>query len=101
MHADTIAKIDGGFTFHKKLENGELVGCNDDMRAACAEQIKLCDAILENVGKMASMPAELLRPIEIMLQDAQEHVAKALDKAEAEGADDALPEIGNYDHKAD
>lgn len=99
MHVDTIAKIDGGFVFHKTNDAGETVGCSDEMRVACEEQIKLCDGIIENLGRLEHMPPELLQPLELALQDAHGHISKVLDCTNRTLVEEPLPEIGNYDHK--
>ena len=94
MHVDTIAGIDGGFKYHKKLENGESVDCSDEMRAACLHQIELCDAIIDTSREL---PAELLAPVTLLLEDARVTIEQKL--KEVADAESTLPEIGNYDHK--
>ena len=84
LHLDNIKMIDDGFVFHDKDGNS----VNDTMRAACQEQIALCDNIID-VTK--SLPPELLGPVELMLADVKASIATALDDA-------ILPEIGNYDN---
>lgn len=84
LHVDTIAQIDGGFIFHDK--NGASV--NDVMRAACVEQIVLCDEIMD-VSR--SVRPELLTPIELLLVDTKASIERTLNEV-------VLPEIGNYDN---
>ena len=94
LHLEQIAKMNSGFVFNKKLENGELVNCNDEMREACMEQIELCDNIMKAATQV---PAEMLGPVEEALKEARTHIDKALATHDQE----TLPEIGNYDHKTD
>ncbi len=94
LHLEHIAKMDGGFVFNKRLEDGTLVNCNDEMRAACLGQIELCEKIM---GLAGSVPAERLREVEDAMHDVHEYVLKSFNVPLEE---EALPEIGNYDYKA-
>lgn len=94
LHLEQIAKMNSGFVFNKKLESGELVNCNEEMRKACLEQIEMCDNIMKAAARV---PSEMLRPVEILLQDAHAKIEQAIDTC----AQETLPEIGNYDHKTD
>jgi hypothetical protein len=96
MHLDTIAQINTGFVYYKKLENGDTQSCNQDMVEACLHQITLCDAIIDN---SRNLPDALLKPVELLLVDAKKQIEKAVAVAAAQPDD--IPEIGNYDHKAE
>jgi len=94
LHLDTIKMMDGGFVYH-----ADGVNVNDKMRAACQEQIDLCDEI---IATSSTLSAALLAPVTLLLEDARADIEKRLKAATAEELaveDSALPEIGNYDHK--
>lgn len=88
LHIDNIKMIDDGYVFKDKA--GESV--NTAMRSACAEQIELCDEIIDTAS---TLRPELLAPVELMLVDAKASIEKALEDA---AKDPLLPEIGNYDN---
>lgn len=94
LHLEQIAKMNTGYMFTKKNEAGESVSCNDEMRAACMEQIDLCNKIIDTAQQV---PEELLRPVDILLHDAHDKLNRAI----ATAAQEDLPEIGNYDHKTE
>lgn len=98
LHIDNIAMIDNGFVFHDKDGNS----VNEHMRKACAQQMDLCDAIINQVRPL---PEHLLRPVQVLLEDAhakisatvQEELAAQHAQAKIEHDAEDLPEIGNYD----
>ena len=87
LHVETIAMMDGGFVFEK-----EGLSVNDQVRAACNEQIMLCDEIIANAADITNKP--LLDVLTPALHEAKEKCEKALEDAK----DPLLPEIGNYDN---
>lgn len=92
MHEENIALIDGGFVFHDK----DGVSVNEHMRAACVEQLELCDKI---IGACESLPADMLKPIELMLNDQRVRIGHEIEQElEAQKELPSLPEIGNYDN---
>jgi hypothetical protein len=82
LHEENIKRIDEGTVF---LKDG--VDCSAEIRAASAEQIDLCIAIME---RAAHMDPKLWEPASLLLKDAEDTIAEQ-----------SLPEIGNYDHKAE
>ena len=87
LHVETIAMMDGGFEFKKDGEN-----VNDQVRAACSEQIMLCDEIIANATDIKNKTLlDVLTPV---LHEAKESCEKVLEDAK----DPLLPEIGNYDN---
>lgn len=99
LHIDNLAMIDNGFVFHDAAGNS----VNEQMRAACEEQMKLCDDIIFNV---MPLPAHLLEPARLMLEEAHAQIAAAVHAeleaqhavAQIERDAEDLPEIGNYDN---
>jgi hypothetical protein len=87
LHAETIAKIDGGFVF---LQDG--VDCSADMRAKCTVQIALCEQIMARAKDMAPMHTASAGAILDELEAIRNEAAKSEDGLAT------IPEIGNYDH---
>lgn len=87
LHAETIAKIDGGFVF---LQDG--VDCSAEMRAKCAVQVALCEQIMARAKDMG--------PVHTAAAGAIFEELEAIRKEASSNTDGlaTIPEIGNYDH---
>lgn len=94
LHEQNIALIDGGQIFYKTDEaTGEQVDVSLEMRKQCAEQIQMCEHVIEHAPFMKpesfTISTELLAEVTEMI------------KQKTDDAEVVMPEIGNYDHKAD
>lgn len=96
LHLETIKLIDEGQVF---LKDG--VDISADMRAQCIEQISKCDVLMEYARRAdptAWKPEGfLIESAEQVVNQKREELDAALVKANTIPAEDALPEIGNYD----
>lgn len=88
LHIDNIKMIDDGFVFHDKDGNN----VNEKMRAACKEQIEMCEEIIDTASSIENQ--ELLAPLTPIMADAKATIEKALEDAK----DPLLPEISDYDN---
>ncbi len=93
LHEENIKKIDNGFVFYRKLENGDLQDVNVEMRKQCLEQIAMCEHIIERADVM---DPRLFEPAQLILDEVQSTVARAVEDEQVLAS---MPEIGNYDHK--
>jgi hypothetical protein len=89
LHAENIAKIDGGFVF---LKDG--VDVSAEMRKSCEEQIAMCDIIMARANKL---DPKLWEPSAVLLGEIEVRVAEA--NASGDTLASILPEVGNYDHE--
>lgn len=61
LHLEQIAMMDAGFVFKKagreiSPDVYEAIDCNDEIRAACLEQIKRCDALMNAAVQEQPLP---------------------------------------------
>lgn len=89
LHEENIKKIDDGFVFFK----GD-VDVSEEMRAACVEQIKMCEQIM---ARAEHMDPSLWEPSLQIATDAQHMIDEA--KRTGDTLATIMPDIGNYDHK--
>lgn len=94
LHQATIDLIDGGHVFKK-----DGVDVNYQVRDACLKQMDVCDGI---IARADQMPVSLSGDAFLILKDLEDVVErKQVMAVVPETSNDALPEIGNYDHQKD
>lgn len=93
LHIEHIAKMNTGFVFYKKLDDGSTVDCNEEMREACMQQIERCNKIMAAASRVSP---DMVESVVKALEGVHEQTLISLNVP----LEEPLPEIGNYDHKA-
>jgi len=87
IHQENIDLIDNGHIFTR-----DGVDVSGEIRALSAEQIVLCDTIIEQAPQLQLQSEQSRAALDVVIRDIEEIKAKRL-------APDELPEIGNYGHE--
>ena len=88
LHEKNIAMIDSGHVFERAGIN-----VNAEIRAACVQQIALCDAIMQRSHDMSPKLMEFSAEI---LHDVEQTLERTLDGGTL--IPELLPQIGEYGH---
>lgn len=87
IHQENLAMMDGGMIF---MRDG--VNVNEEMRAACEEQIAQCNVL---IARAEYMDPKLFAPSMKVLSALEAVIAEKTANDETIAG---IPEIGNYDH---